>query len=98
MAQPRNAPIVAFHISCKCPEDKLEFKSDLLKFCRDMFYKAPEHLKDGSSWSTFESIMKKYIPDPVTDWENQIVDIYIGKTEVEGQHDETVARLTGCLN
>jgi hypothetical protein len=97
MTQPRNAPIVAFHILCKCPEDKLEFKTDLAKFCNDMFYKAPEHLKGASVWSTFEHIMKKHIPEPINEWEKNIVGIYIGQTEVEGQHDETIARLIGLF-
>jgi hypothetical protein len=77
---PRNALLIALQILQMIPEDKKDFYNALDYLIKsDFFYK--DHIALGLSynWGKLEHIMQTYIPTPCEEWEEKIVNFYIGK-------------------
>lgn len=80
---PRNALLVALQILQMIPEDKKNFYSALDNLIRsDYFYKDRYALTLPYNWGKLEHIMHTYIPTPQEEWEEKIVNIYIGKISI----------------
>ena len=100
MTMPRDIAIIAYIIMQSLPDDKTEFASDILTYLRtDIKYRSPELRVSSNVWINFETlIMKKHIPSPVEEWEQKIVDIYIGKTRIEQEVlDKATQALTNAM-
>jgi hypothetical protein len=78
---PRNLALVAVTILENVPEDKQELKKAVRDFVyNDLVYRSPEMLLNSNVWSIFENtVMHRFIPNPIEPWEKKVVDIYIGK-------------------
>lgn len=80
---PRNALLVALQILQMIPEDKKDFYSAVDNLIRnDYFYKDNDALGLPYNWKKLEVIMHTYIPTPRDEWEEKIVNIYIGKISI----------------
>jgi len=81
--QPRNVAVVACYIASILPKQQTNFKEEIMEYVlKDLAYKSPELLRDPLTWSIFETIMHRYIQEPDEDWKKQIIDVYLGKTEI----------------
>jgi hypothetical protein len=80
---PRNAILIAAHISMSLPPEQQDFRNDLAEFIKDCAYTSPELCTVPAIWIKLERVMKKYIIDIDEDWKQTIVDLYIGKTEFQ---------------
>lgn len=85
--KPRSVGLVSLFIVSKLPEDRVDFKNDIMHFVTgSLYYVPPEDMFKSNNWAKLESIMHKHIPninyetDP--EWKKEIVDIYIGKTSI----------------
>ena len=80
---PRSVLLVTLYIISQLPEDQLEFKEDLYHFLRrTLFYTPPEDMFIPRKWNLLHDIVTRHIKTPVTPWQQQIVDIYVGKIPV----------------
>jgi hypothetical protein len=80
---PRNAVLIAAHISMSLPQDQQEFRNDLTEFIKDCAYTSPELCTVPAIWIKLERVMNKYIVDIDEEWKQTIVDLYVGKTEFQ---------------
>lgn len=83
----RNLLLVACHIAQLIPEDQTDFKNDIMNYIKsDLVYRDSYALTLSYVWSAFEySVMKKHIPtlnDANEKWKKDIIDLYIGKTQI----------------
>jgi hypothetical protein len=80
---PRNALLVALQILQMIPEEQKDFYNALDHLVRnDYFYKDNDALGLPYNWGKLEHIMHTYIPTPRDEWEEKIVNIYIGKISI----------------
>ena len=78
--QPRNVLLVALQILQMIPKDKKDFYNALDHLIKsDFFYKDVYALMLPYNWQKLEAIMHAYIPTPCEEWEEKIVNFYIGK-------------------
>jgi hypothetical protein len=80
---PRNAILIAAHISMSLPPEQQDFRNDLAEFIKSSAYTSPELCIAPAIWIKLECVMKKHIIDIDEDWKQAIVDLYIGKTEFQ---------------
>lgn len=83
----RNLLLVACHIARLIPEDQIKFKNDIMNYIKsDLVYRDSYALTLSYVWSGFEhSVMKKHIPtlnDANEKWKKDVIDLYIGKTQI----------------
>lgn len=63
-------------VKAKVPETETELRDQLDWLKSDTSYKAPE--QHVGQWNLFANILARNIPDIVTDWHKDIVQIYHG--------------------
>jgi hypothetical protein len=81
-APPRNAMLVALKIAQMIPEDKKGFYNDIHHLIHnDYVYKDHSALQIPHNWIKLQDIMYKHIPVPDEEWKENIVDVFIGKTQ-----------------
>jgi hypothetical protein len=79
---PRDSLLIASKLYTLIPEDKNDFRNDLMHFIKDSFYRSPELRKGTSAWKELENIMHKYVINPDKDWKAEMIDVYVGKIDV----------------
>jgi len=88
---PRNALLIALHILQMIPEDKKDFYNALDNLIKsDFFYKDAIALGLPYSWIKLEQIMHRYIPTPREEWEEKIVNFYIGKKFIYSESNKKI--------
>lgn len=86
---PRNALLIALQILQMIPEDKKDFYNALDHLIKsDFFYKDGHALMLHYSWIKLEQIMHRYIPTPREEWEEKIVNFYIGKNFIYSESNK----------
>jgi hypothetical protein len=77
--EPRSSLEIAAKLFTIIPEDKQEFRNDIIEFLKRGFYISPELCKGIEIWKELDSIMHKHVNDRNKTWKSNVIDIYIGK-------------------
>jgi hypothetical protein len=74
----RDVSFVARRILNKIPAKETEFLHVINKFLSDCNYYAPEILKGPDAWIPFTNILNVYINSEELEWQQSIINIYMG--------------------
>ena len=75
---PRNSAAIAAEIWKLIPEDKNEFREDIMEFIKKSAYRSPEICRSKIAWMELQLIMHKHLPIRDEEWKNKIIDLYTG--------------------
>ena len=78
--EPRNCQFIILKMLEKIPTEKKEFIKDLNWNLQDAAYKAPE---DTIQWERTMRTLMKHIPNPVEEWEFEVLSIFTTKSVFE---------------
>ena len=74
---PRNSAVIASEIWKLTPEDKTEFREDIMEFIQKSAYRSPEICRSKVVWMELQLIMHKHLPIRDEEWKNKIIDLFI---------------------
>jgi hypothetical protein len=86
---PRDSLIIAAGIWSLAPDDKKDFRDDIMVFIKSNSYSSPEICRSPQTWNALQMIMYKHIPQVNEKWERTIVQYYTGEIDI----DEALAKI-----
>lgn len=86
---PRDSLIVAAEIWRLTPNEKREFKEDIMEFVKRTSYSSPEIRRSPELWHQLQSIMYNHIPQINEKWEKIVVQYYTAEIDI----DEAISKI-----
>jgi hypothetical protein len=84
----RDSLIIAAGIWTLTPDDKKDFRDDIMVFIKSNSYSSPEICRSPQTWRALEFIMHKHIPQVNEKWEGIVVQYYTAEIDI----DDAVAK------